>query len=288
MHISGKILAFLTVLLAIGAMALGAKVTQIRSRWMETVQKREAEVAKNDQQIAELTEKLNLLTAELRRTMLPWDRYWSPVPAALQNPATGEVQANIGTANGLKENMALHGFVKQGDGSFLYCGQFKVRRVNEGNATLDPDWRYRPDEGQLWQGREWRFWTLIPVGNLPRFVQLEDQFIRGDQLLQERTNELDRQKKLLELASAQLALRIGEINGFEDLKGRTLPPEMVDGFLTTLVNEEELRNALLVEVDQLRRDLLETNEKIQSTLEDNARLESALGGEKVTASNRRP
>jgi len=286
MHISGKIFAFLTLLLGLGALALGAKATQIRSRWLETVEKREEELRKTRQLVSENTEKLNQLTAELRRTLLPWDRYWS-VKAAVQNPATGEVQAAMGSSRGVKENMALHGFVKQADGSFLYCGQFKVRRVNEAVALMEPDWRYRPEEGQKWQGADWRFWTLIPVGHLPRFVQLEDQFVRADQLVQERTNELDRQKKLLETASAQLALRVGEINGFDDLKGRTLPPEMIDGFLSTLVAEEEQRNTLVVEVDRLRRELLETNERIDSTVSDNSRLEKALSGDKEIASNPR-
>jgi hypothetical protein len=286
MHISGKILAFVTLLLGVGGLALGSKATQIRGRWLESIQKREAELQKSQQLVSENSEKLNQLTAELRRTLLPWDRYWN-VQAALQNPATGEVQALMGTSRGVKENMSLQGFVKQADGSFLYCGQFKVRRVNEANSVLEPDWRYRPEEGQTWQGREWRFWTLIPVGHLPRFVQLEDQFVRADQLFKERTNELDRQKKLLETASAQLALRVGEINGFDDLKGRTLPPEMIDGYLSTLVAEEELRNTLVVEVDRLRRELLETNQRIESTITDNTRLEAALTGENATAANRK-
>jgi hypothetical protein len=276
MHVSGKIFAFLTVLCGIGALVMSSKAIQVRTRWMEVVQKREAEVKKNDEEIAAREAKLNLTTAELRRTLLPWDRYWSPVPAAVANPATGELQANIGTSAGVKENMQLHAFAKLADGSFLYAGPFQVKRVNEATCNLEPDWRYRDNEGANWPRGEWRFRTVVPAQYPLRFTQFESEFIRADQLFAERTNELTRQQTLLQMAQEHLALRIGEINGFDDLKGRTLPPEMIDGYLTTLVSDEEARNTLLVEVDALRHQLLDTNDQIRSLLEENSQLQQAL------------
>jgi hypothetical protein len=276
MHVSGKIFAFLTVLCGIGALVMSSKAIQVRTRWMEVVQKREAEVKKNDEDIAAREAKLNLTTGELRRTLLPWDRYWSPVPAAVANPATGELQANIGTSAGVKENMQLHAFAKLADGSFLYAGPFQVKRVNEATCNLEPDWRYRDSEGANWPRGEWRFRTVVPAQYPLRFTQFESEFIRADQLFAERTNELARQQTLLQMAQEHLALRIGEINGFDDLKGRTLPPEMIDGYLTTLVSDEEARNTLLVEVDSLRRQLLDTNNQISSLLEENSQLQQAL------------
>jgi hypothetical protein len=276
MHVSGKVLVWLTALAWVGALALTAKATQVRTRWMEATQKKEAEYAKNEQDLAQRREKLKSLTSELRRTMIPWERYWPTVPAGVGNPATGEVTANIGTTLGVRDKDVLYGFAKLPDGTYFYAGNFEVARANDANCSLAPIWRIRPEEANQWPRGDWRFRSKIPAQFHSLFTSLESELLLADTLLKARNTELSRQQIVLASAQEHLQLRMGEINGFENLAGKELPREMIAGYLTALAEEEDARNKLEIEVDQLRRDLKATNERIVEVVGRNATMSRSL------------
>jgi hypothetical protein len=276
MHVSGKVLVWLTALAWVGALALTAKGTQIRTRWMEATQKKEAEFAKNEQDLAQRREKLKSLTSELRRTMIPWERYWQTVPAGVGNPATGEVTANIGTTGGVRDKDVLYGFAKRPDGSYFYAGNFEVAKANDANCSLTPLWRVRPEESNQWPRGDWRFRSKIPAQFHSLFTSLESELLLADTLLKARMTELTRQQTLLASAQEHLQLRLGEINGFQNLDGKDLPREMIVGYLSALAEEEEDRNKLEIEADQLRRELKATNERIVEVVNQNAAMSKSL------------
>lgn len=278
MHVSGKVLVWLTALAWVGALALTAKATQIRTRWMEATQKKEAEFAKNEQDLVQRREKLKSLTSELRRTMIPWERYWQTVPAGVGNPATGEVTANFGTTVGVKDKDVLYGFARRPDGSYFYAGNFEVVRANDANSSMTPIWRIRPEEANQWPRGDWRFRSKIPAQFHSLFTSLESELLLADTLLKARTTELTRQETLLASAQEHLQLRLGEINGFQNLDGKELPREMIVGYLTALSEEEETRNKLEIEVARLRRDLKATNERIVEVVGRNALMSQSLSG----------
>ena len=276
MNVWGIVLAFFAALLGVVFTAFSAKVTKTRGELMQAYQKQEDLFKKQEEELARKQKQLQTLKVELDRTMIPWDRYWSPVPAGVANPATGELTANFGTVNGLKDKMAVHAFAKMPDNSYFYVGPFEVKKANDATSSLVPRWRLRANESANWPRGDWRFRSMIPAQYEGRFVELEKELLIADTLFTASTNELARQEKLITLANDHLKLRLAEINGAEDLQGRELPIELIKGYLTTMVDEEELRNQLAVEVADLRKQLLDTNLKIQQVLRHNSGVIRAL------------
>lgn len=276
MHISGRILAWMVVLCGIGSLILASKAAQVRWKWMERAQKLEQELASNEKLLAEKQAKRDAIRSELRRVMIPWDRYWGRVPAAVADANSGQITLNLGSSQGLSDKQVVYAFAPQPDGSYFFVGNFQVSTLRDDRAALDPDWRVRPGEPATWQSGDWRIRTRVPAGFLTRFTELEVSLLVADTQLKSNLTELERQQQLVTLAENHLKLRQGEINGFDELQGKQLPSEMIKGLLTSLTEEEEERNEVLIQVDQLRHRLKQTNEQISQLRKMNASLVQTL------------
>ena len=77
MHVTGKILVWLSLPIAAGGFIMAAHLVDVRGSWMAQVQK----VKERNQQIAPQLVVARLereqARAELERESLRWDRYWS-------------------------------------------------------------------------------------------------------------------------------------------------------------------------------------------------------------------
>lgn len=272
MHTSGKVLAWFVAVGAVLAIWLSAKTLAIRSAWMNEAQKNEATILANNEKILAKTRELDQKRSELARTMLGWDRYWNDVDARVAKNLT----LGIGTANGVKPEELLFVFAVNPDGTSRYIGDFKVAdRITETTCTANPNWFQHA--GDLTPGTfKVRVRTLIPNQYQARLAALEQQILAAEQALQSHQAELEHQKQLTEQTEKLIATRLAEINGDPALEGKPLPAVNVKGLLAAMVDEEEARNAALVKIDELRRDLKATREKFIETLKANQRLTESL------------
>ena len=273
MHISGKILLGLAFIGCVAALFLTSKQLLIRNAWMIKIQKLEAEHAQNEKLVAEKKKALHDTRTELARVMLDWDRHWSDIRADLVDP---RVQIALGQNRGVQDKQVLHAFAPNGDGTFTYAGDFKVTTVREDQAALEPNWRSRPGEVTVKGGPGWRIRASIPAHFQSRFNELEVQLAVVDELITSSTNELARQTELTKVAEEHLALRLGELNGVPELEGKPLPPEIIRGLVTVMVEVEESRNGVLIEVDDLRRKLKAANDRFNSVRAANEELVRSL------------
>jgi hypothetical protein len=274
MHTSGKVLAWFVVLGAAGAIFLSAKTLAIRNAWMQKAQQNEEAFLKNQELLVVKTREYDNKLSELSRTMLGWDRYWPEVESRLNRD--GSLQLGLGTTNGVQPEQVFFIFGLNPDGSSRYVGDFKVvGKLTETTCLAKPNWFQHA--GDLTPGTfKVRVRTLIPNQYQARLAALEQQILAVEQSVLTNQSELEREGQLTEQTEKLIAARLTEINGDPALEGKTLPPVNVKGLIAAMADEEEARNAALVRIDQLLRDLKKTREKFIETLKINRQLTESL------------
>jgi hypothetical protein len=253
MHISGKIAAWLVAVgLLIGSW-FAVKALAVRDKWMALAQKNEAEIKKNDEEIAKKIKLRDEKRTSLARTMFGWDRYWLDVPAVVNG---GNLSLQLGSARGVQQNQVLYVFIPNPDGTSAYLGDFKVTRVGDNGAEARPESRRRPDDvKQMPPAPNARVRTRIPTEFLGRLSALDQQLLAAELTIAANDRELKRQGTLLDQNAKLIDLRLAELNGNPALANKPLPAVNIIGLLTGIVEEEEGRNAALIEADRLMREL---------------------------------
>jgi hypothetical protein len=260
MHISGKIAAWFAAVGIVVAAYMSIKALQVRDAWMLAAQTNEAAIVKNDDEIAKKTKIFEEKRADLARTMLGWDRTWFDVQAAVNQQ--GILNLGIGSARGVQQDQVLYVFAPSQDGAAsIYVGDFKVSRVVDNQAEAKPNSRRRPEDLKPAQFAAARVRTLIPPQFQSRLETLNQQLLAAELSIATNKDELAAQGRLFDQTEKLIAARMAEINGDAALAGKPLPPVHVKGLLTAIVDEEEARNAALIEADELMRDLKQVRDK---------------------------
>jgi hypothetical protein len=273
MHYSGKIAAGLVVALIAIAIYFSAKAFGVRDAWMQLAQKNEDEIKKNEATIAEKTRKFEDERAILARTKHGWDRDWSDVPAQINQQ--GDLTLALGTARGMQPDQILYVFVPNQDGTSVYVGDFKVTRAAENQVLARPNSRRRAGDVKQVQLPPVRVRALLPIQYLSRLETLNQQLLAAELTIATNKDEVERQGRLFDQTEKLIAARMAEINGNPQLAAKPLPPVHVKGLLTSIVDEEEGRNAALIEADRLRRELKQARDRFaQVRRENHERLKS--------------
>lgn len=275
MHVSGKILAGLLVAALLGAIFMTAKSFAIRDAWMKQAQDNEKAIKENDEKIAILTRTLQEKRADYARTMIGWDREWVSPGAVTENDKVG---LQIGTGQGLQKELGqvLYVFVPNADGTSVYLGDFKVDSVNDAGARGSANSRRRAADLKQAQYQNVRVRTMIPEQYLKRLGDLDQSLLSAELAIRSNNEELARQGRLSEQADKLIAARLAEMNGNPDLANQQIPEVHIKGLLTSIVSEEEARNAALIEADQLMRELKKTRDEFQAIRKENLQRVEAL------------
>jgi hypothetical protein len=274
MHILGKVLVWLAALLAIGAVALSAKLLGVRNSWMQQLTTLKDQNEKDAETLAATRLELDSQRSELARTLIGWDRYWTDVGIDLVSPEEGLVNSNnLGTNQGLNvparpENPTVYLFREAADGGFVFVGPFQATTIQEDNAAFKSAWQPRAGETQSWVGDSWRVRALIPPSAVDRFYDLQTKLTNdGDELLSQKQHNLEIQTQLIETAQRDLRFREEELVGAGGEDG---------GLVGAIAAEEEERNAALAEVDRLRRELKSRLSTQDALIKENRELSDKL------------
>jgi uncharacterized protein YhaN len=273
MHILGQVFVWLTVVCALGAGLLTAKMFDVRNSWARKVETLETDVAKSEEQIRTKRAELDRLTAEYEQVMLGWDRYWNAVPT---QPVPNSPQL---TTNGLGLNQGLrpvnpvnpgepptpaevHVFRLNNDGSSAYLGPFAATQIFDTRAELTATWRVRGPELQTWGAgvSPMRHRTLIPPGFKEAYEPLHRELALADENLLSKQRHLAKMTELDQRAAEQLDFRRGELQ---------------DAVVELKTGEEE-RAVELAELDKLRRELQDAHGRMERLIAENRQLEQAL------------
>lgn len=277
MHVLGKILAFGVVIAAAVAGVFTAKLVAVRNSWTVKVAQSKDKYAKTTAEIEKLEARIDNLTGEYSRSQDLWGFAWNNVPTNIANPADGSVLVNIGANLGIRQDMALHGFEIQADGSSIYRGSFTPTEVRDVNATLRPNWRISADDVKTWQQGNWRWRNALPSGYQENFDRQLLAVLKLEETLADRRLTLNGQKDLLEKANLALKSREAELLGGEALEGTdNAEQEFREGLVAAVEQAEEDRNKTLKEVDSLRRQVRTTQAEIERLQAENADLVQRL------------
>jgi hypothetical protein len=268
MHISGKIAAWLVALGIVISIYFSAKAFALRDKWMQVAQENEKKIKENDEELAKKRKLLNEKKVEFARTMLGWDRQWSDVQVA-GNPQTG-LTLGIGTGKGVQPDQVLYVFVLNADNQTpTYVGDFKVSKPGDAQVDVKPYSRRRPNDPKQLPSQSARVRTMLPNAYLARLGGLDEQLLAADLTITGNKEELDRQALLLQQAESLIAARMAEIDGNPKLEGKQIPPVHTKGLLTSIADEDEARNAALIEADRLMRALKKSRDEFAETRKDN-------------------
>ncbi|HUG93272.1 MAG TPA: hypothetical protein VML55_20695 [Planctomycetaceae bacterium] len=271
MHKLGIVFVWLTVLCAIAASLLTAKMFNVRNTWARKVEQLEASVQQNEQQIREKRTQLDRLQTDYEQVIVGWDRYWDGVPTQPVPNAPMLVTDGLGLNQGLRllnpvapatepSPPEVHVFRLNQDGSSAYLGPFRARQIFDTRAELEASWRVRGPEVQQWAAGPMRHRTLIPTGFKEAYQPLHRELALADENLLRKQRDLAQLTDLDQRAVEQLQFRRTEL----------------DDALAGVKAAEEERAAELAEVDKLRRELQDAHRLMEELIAANRRLEQTL------------
>lgn len=271
MHTVGKVLAVLVVIAAVLASMLTAKLIQVRNSYTVKAAAAKQKFADTQPKIEALEASIEKLKNEIFRSRELWGSSLPKVDTKVN--ADGSVGTGIGTDQGIRPAMLLHGFEIAQDGTAIYRGSFLVADVQKDSCTLKPNFRVTPEDVKTWSPQgTWRWRNSVPPGYLETFDRQLLSILKDEETLRARIITLEGQKQLLAKANGTLKLREAELVGGEGLaKTESVGAEYRDGLVPAMEQVEEERNQVLLKNDELRR-------KVRSVQKDIERLHSENQG----------
>ncbi len=277
--------AYLAIILLGGAfgVVLAANLLKVQASWVTALNDVKEQNAKTIDDVELQREKLLDAQETLTQVNLGWDRYWNNVQT-VPNPAQGTLQVSIGSDNGLSIRKSpsgdtvepiLYAFQPTAEGGFEYVGPFVAREENirQNNTLLEPFWRFVTDdqgrpESAEWRPGQWRFRTQIPAAHKIEFDSTVARFATDLNTFRETQAAIRKQDESFKAANEQLERRNTELLGTHDANAKVDPlrPELTTGLVSAIAEEEEARNALQVEVDALRRSILQAGKEQDALL----------------------
>ncbi|MFV0445074.1 MAG: hypothetical protein ACK5Q5_15980 [Planctomycetaceae bacterium] len=271
MHVLGKVLLGLVVVLAIAAVFLTTMTLDVRTHWEQQVAEAKATYANLEKDLA--TKQANARDAQqtLDRVKLNWGNVWLGQNSRVTNPATGGVSIGVGTQQGLgvpaasrSANPVVHLFNVVDNENSEYLGAFKVQQAQAGSteAVLN-----RPPFGdENFPAGNWRVRELIPFDYATREIDLYTKQIEADARLQRMTFDVQRLNEQHAKTQTLLQERIYQLDGD--------PNEGTTGFVQGIRDSLTERDDLLAKLHRLRIErLLKFETLTQLNDENRARLE---------------
>jgi len=296
MHALGKFFLFLVVAGSVGAIYMSSRAFEVRNSWLKLSERLEKEVETNKLAADKSDSEREKLTLQFESLARPWQAYWTGIKVDRQPgaEAAGGLLIQLGLPL-LKQPadaanpILIHAFQPvPGSNEPAYVGEFKVEQLGEGQSVLMPNWRLRPNEVDQWiVGENWHFREAIPAGNKALIGALEEQLSEGLERLLARQAELAQTEAIIARTQEVLASRVGDIEGIPNPQEKQdkLPPEYVAGLQQTILDEEAAVNAVTADVQQLRDELFDIQQRIDELKREiDAELQKLQGGDQAQAS----
>lgn len=281
MHLTGKIFAFLTMCLAVGAIIMTAKVLDKQNEWNGRVEKSREAYQKIIAEVPDVEAQADQLKNELTLQRLDWGRHWDDVETVVNDEQRGILSIGIGRNDNLVRVTesgdaypTLYAFQPAEQG-MVYVGAFRVTQVDVNQSAIQLVRPPRPEETKTWKFGKWRFRDGLPASKEAEVdTLLTDLTILEERVKSRRLNLLIQQKSVKN-AQKLLDQRLKELNGNPEL------PEDVDetyrlGLVESLRSAQEKRDQSIADVQKLREQLRDLYKKFEGLVAANSNLEAKL------------
>ncbi len=275
MNFYGKLLMGFLMVCLMAAVYFTTGVLKARSTWLAKIEATalKIETAEKDAMTAkrQFEDARNLVHWENDT----WGKAWvapnsGPAPAADGSIELG-AGSNVGIGRGQADPAKLpivHVFGTDAQGQSVYIGDFQLTEVRADSAGAKLTRPVYPNEVDSWPRGEYRIRELVPHDNLSAIATLRTLVILADQNIVHETAMLAYQDQNLAASQAALDERMGELNGKPDAPEQA-GPDVKDGLVQTMRREETARNAVVKQVDALRRELSDVYLHLTTTLAEN-------------------
>ncbi|HUQ72549.1 MAG TPA: hypothetical protein VM165_23680 [Planctomycetaceae bacterium] len=287
MNVWGKVLAFLVIVAAALSTYFTAKLIQVRNSWTKKSQTFVKSYEADEKQLHELQAQFLKVQTDTETALRSWGRTWA-ADTQIASPAEGRLQIVAGTGQGLADKQVIHGFELQQDGSSIYRGPFIVATAQADRSALVPTWRVRPQDVVNWKPGQWRWRGFVPTAYSDRFDDQLLAFAKGDETLGDRRAAVAIQDRLIAEAQQQLKFRVAELVGGDELpKDEVLSAEFREGLVKPMEETEDRRNAVLLEIAELRAQVRASRDAVERLQAENLQLTQRLPQPPAAAVSRR-
>ena len=283
MHILGKILLGLTLILAGVAIWSTSQTLQVRNEWMKSIATKRDAYEKSIPDVGR-TERELFATRSQHDLLM---QLWAPMIGAnvgiAPNGNDGIVLNGIGPASGIRNGQIIHVFGPAQNGGSNYVGPFKVTVVEAGRSAAVAAWPLRASETANWNrtfifGNDCRVYGSVPTNAPETLLRYSQVLLAKDELLAAKTDLRDTRAREVEIANEHLNYRDIELHGDPSLAGDrgVLPDYMIDGQVKAIEILDEKRNVTELEANDIRHKLKLMFDEVQSLRDRNRKLVASL------------
>ncbi len=289
MHTLGKVLAWFTVLLALGGVFVTTKVLARRNAATAQLEKNRTAYEASITPLEEARVNLRRAQSDYTQAIHGWTPlYGSNLPIVPGNP--GEIAIrNLGQTSGLQAGKRVHVFTAGADGQSVYLGPFTVSEVFADQTNAVADFPLRASDRANWQQlvgqAAGRVYGSIPSVGPESVLHLQQLLVRKNELLEAEQALLAVRQKEVNIANEHLTYRNNELHGDPNLQNErgALPQFVIDGLVKAIEDTDESRNELQAEVDDLRHQIEASYNEILKLKAANEALASTLPSGEATA-----
>jgi heme exporter protein D len=293
MHILGKVLLWLCVVLLIPTLVLITMTLDVRHRWLTDVAERQRRVENGLKQIAETQKKVRNLEEQRQALVHAWGDVWTSPNSQVQQGAVGALELGVGASSGLPHRRQgadvdppVFVFADTPNGS-QYLGEFNVTDIRPGQAIARMARAPYPQETSTWPNGTYRIRGTIPANWQETFVVLQHQLASASAALVDQQLELATRKQMVKNSQATLDQRMAELNGNPNAPADA--GDIVrDGLVASVRKYESLRDQQLSTVDRLRRKMINEYNRLRHTISRCVEMADVLEKEYGQPDSRKP
>tara|TARA_R110002072_G_scaffold303130_1_gene495004 strand:- start:24195 stop:25094 length:900 start_codon:yes stop_codon:yes gene_type:complete len=283
MHILGKILLGLTLILAGVAIWSTSQTLQVRNEWMKSVATKRDAYEKSIPDVGKTEQELFATRSQYDLLMQLWAPMIGANVAIAPNGNDGIVMNGIGPASGIRMDQIIHVFGPSQDGGSNYVGPFKVTVVEAGRSAAVAAWPLRASETANWSrtfifGNDCRVYGSVPTNAPETLLRYSQVLLAKDELLAAKSDLRDTRAREVQIANEHLNYRDVELHGDQSLSGDrgVLPDHMIDGQVKAIEILDEKRNVAQLEVAEIRHNLKVMFDEVQALRDRNRQLVASL------------
>ena len=283
MHVLGKILLGLTLILAGVAIWSTSRALQVRNEWMKTVDKKREAYEKTVPEVSRVEQEHFAARSQYDLLMQLWAPMIGDNVDITPNGNNGIRLNGIGPASGIRQDQIVHVFSSgDGDGS-TYIGPFKVTTVQAAQTGAVANWPLRKVETDNWNqtyifGKDCRVYGSVPTNAPETLLRYQQVLLAKDELMVAKTDLRDAREREVEIADEHKTYRDIELHGNPALEGDrgVLPDYMIDGQVKAIETLDEQRNLAALEVARVRHRLKLMYDEMLAIRDRNRQLVTSL------------
>ena len=289
MHTLGKVLAWFTFLLALGAVYMSAQVFAKRNAATAQLETNRAAYEKTIAPLEEARLAYRKAQDAESQAVHGWTRLYG-IDLPIEPGNAGQIAIrNLGQASGLQAGKRVHVFTAGADGQTIYLGPFTVSEVFDDRTNAVADFPLRPSDRANWQNlvgqSAGHVYGSIPSVGPESVLHLQQLMVHKGFLLNDERNRLAVEQQAIEVANEHLNYRDSELHGDPNLQNErdALPQFVIDGLVKAIEDADESRNRTQTEVDDLRHQIKASYDEILKLQAANEALAGTLPAGEATA-----